>query len=176
MIFSETKLKGAFVVDIEPRHDERGLFARSFCAQEFSDHGLESHFVQCNVSRNVKKGTVRGMHFQKAPFEEGKLVRCTHGRIFDVIVDLRPESESRLDWYGIELSDENHRALYIPPGFAHGFQTMEGNSEVFYQMTEFYHEECSTGVRWNDPAIAIEWPFADPIISPRDASYPDIAS
>lgn len=173
MIFSETELKGAFIVDPERHADHRGFFARTFCEEEFRRHGLISRFVQCNVSFNSKKGTLRGMHFQIAPKEEGKLVRCTSGAIYDAIVDLRPDSPTFLNWVGAELTKENRRALYIPPGFAHGFQTLSNDAEVFYQMTEFFEPRLARGVRWNDPAFGIQWPLQDPILSEKDSLYPD---
>lgn len=177
MLFTETQLKGAFLVDLQLREDERGFFARSWCQNEFSEIGLNSDLVQCNISFNLKKGTLRGMHYQTEPFPEAKVVRCTMGRIYDVIVDLRPESPTFKKWIGVDLSAENRRALYVPFGFAHGFQTLSDNSEVFYQMSEFYHPECSTGVRWNDPAFGIEWPLSQQVvISERDLSYTDFVS
>ena len=171
MIFSETKLKGAFIIDIEPREDERGFFARSWCEDEFQQHGLNTHLVQCNISYNKKRGTLRGMHYQVAPFAETKLVRCTMGAIYDVIVDLRRDSPTYLHWISVELTAENHRALYVPEEFAHGFQTLTDNTEVFYQMSEFYHAECSRGIQWDDPAIGIVWPLRnDVILSAKDKS------
>src|SRR5210317_898218 len=141
MTFTETKLKGAFVIDLEPIQDERGFFARTWCKKEFEAHGLNPNLVQCNTSFNKKKGTLRGMHYQTAPYEEAKLIRCTMGSIYDVIIDLRKESETLKQWYACKLTAENRKMLYVPEGFAHGFQTLEDNSEVFYQMTEFYHPE-----------------------------------
>jgi len=176
MIFTETKLKDAFILDLERREDDRGFFARSWCQKEFADHGLNTRLVQCDISFNAKKGTLRGMHFQAAPFEEAKLVRCTAGAIYDVIVDLRPNSPSFKQWFGTELTFLNRRALYIPEGFAHGFQTLADNSEVFYQMSEFYVAESARGVRWNDPAFAIEWPESERTISHRDSQYADFVS
>ena len=173
MRFEQTKLPGAWIVDISPLTDHRGLFARTFCHQEFESQQLISNFVQCNVSFNTHKGTLRGMHIQREPFAEGKLVRCTSGVIYDVIVDLRPDVPTFCKWLGVELSAENRRALYIPPGFAHGFVTLTEGAEVFYQMTEYYHQDHASGVRWNDPAFGITWPLNDPIISENDAAYPD---
>ena len=172
MIFNETKLKGAYVIDIEPLEDERGFFARSFCRKEFEERGLNPCIVQCNISFNKKKGTVRGMHYQAAPHEEAKLVSCIGGAIYDVIVDLRPDSSTYCQWVAVELSSQNHKMLYIPEGFAHGFQTLEDNTEVFYQMSEFYHPECARGIRWDDPAFGIEWPLMEKIISTRDCLHP----
>ena len=176
MLFTETKLKGAYIVDLEPREDERGFFARSWCADEFEKLGLNANLSQCNISFNKKCGTLRGMHFQDEPYPEAKLVRCTMGAIYDVIVDLRPESPTFRRWFAVELSAENRRALYVPEHFAHGFQTLTDNSEVFYQMSEFFHPECARGLRWDDPAFGIEWPHAAPILSPRDQAYEDYRS
>jgi len=158
MIFTETKLKGAYLIDIEPHGDERGFFARAYCQQEFMAHGLNSNWAQFNISLNKKRGTLRGMHYQSEPYGEIKLVRCTLGKVFDVIVDLRTESQTFTQWFGIELTAENHTILYVPKGFAHGYQTLEDNTEVFYQVSEFYHPECACGVRWNDPVFSIKWP------------------
>jgi dTDP-4-dehydrorhamnose 3,5-epimerase len=173
MIFNETKIPGAFEISLEPRTDERGFFARSWCQREFEDHGLNSRTVQCNVSFNAKKGTLRGMHYQEAPFAEAKIVRCTQGAIYDVIVDLRPPSRGFKKWIGVELTSAQRNMIYIPEGCAHGFLTLEDNTELFYQMSEFYHPELSRGVRWNDPAFQIAWPSEVELISERDASYPD---
>ena len=152
--------------------DERGSFARSFCQGEFRAHGLDPVIAQCNISFNKRRGVLRGLHYQVKPHEEVKLVRCTRGAIWDVIVDLREGAPTRYRWFATELTADNRRALYIPRGFAHGFQTLADNSEVFYQMSEFYHPESARGVRWNDPVIGIAWPLADPVVSPRDRSYP----
>lgn len=176
MRFEETRLKGAFLVEVEPQQDERGMFARSFCAREFAEHGLNERFVQCNVSRNTKCGTLRGLHYQKPPFEETKLVRCTRGRVFDVIVDLRRQSTTYREWFGVELGEQDCRALYIPPGFAHGFQTLVEQADVFYQMSNYYDPGSAAGVRWDDPAFAIDWPLLAPILSSRDASYVNVRS
>lgn len=173
MIFTETPLKGSFVIDLELKEDERGFFARSWCRNEFEARGLNTRLVQCNVSFNKKKGTLRGMHYQVAPHEEAKLVRCTMGSIYDVIVDLRPESPTYMQHAAVILSAANRRALYIPERFAHGFQTLEDNTEVFYQMSEFYAPECARGFRWNDPAFAISWPEDARVISPKDLAYPN---
>lgn len=171
MKFIETPLRDAYVIEIEPHRDERGFFARSWCTREFRERGLNARLVQCNVSFNQRKGVLRGMHYQADPFPEAKLVRCTRGRIFDVIVDLRPESVSFRKWYGIELAEGGIEMVYVPEGFAHGFQTLEDNTELLYLMSEFYHPECSRGVRWDDPAISIQWPIPDPIVSDKDRSY-----
>jgi len=172
MIFKETTLKGSFIIDFEPIADERGFFARSFCQREFASHKLNAHIAQCNISFNKNRGTLRGMHFQKAPEAEAKLVRCTQGSIYDVIIDLRPESPTYCHWIAVELTADNYRALYIPEGLAHGFQTLVDNSEVFYQMSVFYAPEFASGVRWDDPAFGITWPLTDPIISDKDRLYP----
>jgi dTDP-4-dehydrorhamnose 3,5-epimerase len=173
MRFVATPLPGAYLIDLDRIEDERGFFARTFCRDEFLDHGLNPRLVQCSLSFNGARGTLRGMHFQVAPHEEAKLVRCTAGAIFDVIVDLRPGSPTRLRWFGAELSAQNHRMLYVPEGFAHGLLTLEDNSEVFYQISEFFTPECARGFRWDDPAIAIAWPQPVRIISDRDRSYPN---
>ena len=173
MIFTETKLKGAFTIDLEPIEDERGFFARTWCKKEFKAHGLNSDLAQCNTSFNKKKGTLRGMHYQTAPHEEAKLVRCTMGTIYDVIIDIRIKSKTYLQWFACELTSENRKMLYVPEGFVHGFQTLEDNCEVFYQMTEFYHPDCSKGIRWDDPTFDIKWPGETKIISARDQSYPE---
>jgi dTDP-4-dehydrorhamnose 3,5-epimerase len=173
MIFTETKLPGLYLVDLERREDERGFFARSWCLNEFGVAGLDTRLVQCNVSFNIRRGTLRGMHWQADPYPETKLVRCTQGAIYDVAVDLRPDSPTFRQWVGVELTAENRRALYIPGGFGHGFQTLMANSEVFYQMSEFYHPDAARGARWNDPAFDIQWPLADPILAEKDRAYPD---
>jgi dTDP-4-dehydrorhamnose 3,5-epimerase len=174
MIFTETRLKGAFIIQLEPREDERGFFARTFCAEEFAQHGLNPRVVQCNVSYSRKKGTLRGMHYQVAPFTEAKLVTCLAGSIYDVIIDLRPESSTYCRWLAVELSARHPRStLYVPAYFAHGFQTLADDTEVFYQMSEFYHPDSARGVRWNDPAFAIHWPEDDRIISGKDQALPD---
>ena len=175
MIFTETKLKGAFIIDVEPYEDERGFFARSWCEDEFRRHGLNSRLVQCNISFNNKRGTLRGIHYQAAPFPEAKLVRCTMGAIYDVIIDLRADSTTFKQWVFVELSAENRRAFYIPEDFAHGFQTLMDHTEVFYQMSEFYHPECARGVRWDDLAFGVKWPFSPSIISQQDAGYEDFS-
>lgn len=173
MIFTETALKGAWIIDPQRIDDERGFFARSFCREEFAAHGLETEVAQCNISYNKAKGTLRGMHFQLLPRTEAKLVRCTRGAIYDVLIDLRPASATFRQWTAVELTGNNHRSLYIPEGFAHGFQTLEDDSEVFYQMYEYFAPDCAAGVRWDDPAFGIAWPLANPVISAKDRSYPD---
>ena len=173
MRFTETTLPGAFVVDVERHEDERGFFARSWCTQEFRDRGLNPCVVQCNVSWNRIKATLRGMHYQATPHAEVKLVRCTRGSVYDVIVDLRERSPTYLGHVGVELSADSHRALYIPDGFAHGFMTLEDDTEVFYQMSALYEPSAAKGVRWNDPAFGIDWPLPVSMISSRDRDYAD---
>ncbi len=176
MIFIETKLAGAFVIEPERKEDERGFFARSWCPHEFAAHGLNPRWAQCSISFNTKKGTLRGMHYQRAPHEEAKLVRCTRGAVYDVIVDLRPHSATFRQWIAAELTAENHRMMYVPEGFAHGLQTLQDSTEVFYQISEFYHPESACGVRWNDPMVGIEWPQDKRTISLRDQQLPDFVS
>jgi dTDP-4-dehydrorhamnose 3,5-epimerase len=174
MQFVETLLKGAYIVEIDAFHDERGFFARSWCREEFTRHGLNPNLVQCSVSFNTKRGTLRGMHYQIAPHEEAKVVRCTRGAIYDVIIDLRPNSGTFKQWVALELTADNHRMVYVPEGFAHGFQTLTDNSEVFYQMSTFYQPQFARGVRWDDPAFALLWPESElRIISEKDQQYPD---
>ncbi len=168
MIFKETKLKGAYTIEMEKTEDERGFFAYSYCQKEFRKRGIDFNIVQCNVSFNKTKGTLRGMHYQSSPFEQAKLVSCIKGRIYDVIVDLRKESDTYCLSHAVELSAEGYKMLYIPKGFAHGYQTLEDNSVVFYQMAEFYHPECATGVRWDDPLFSINWPLKVRVISEKD--------
>lgn len=174
MRFEELHLGGAFVIEPERKEDERGFFARTWCRREFAAHGIDCDWVQCNISFNKRRGTLRGMHYQIAPHEEAKLVRCTMGALYDVIVDLRPSSPQRGKWVGVELTADNRRMLYVPPGFAHGFQTLADDTEVFYQMSEFHCPEAARGVRWNDPKLAIDWPPCEQrIITARDQNYPD---
>ncbi|MGA2911975.1 MAG: dTDP-4-dehydrorhamnose 3,5-epimerase [Methanoregula sp.] len=172
MIFTETKIKGAFIIEPELLEDERGFFARSFSQEEFQKYGLETDIVQCNISYNKKKGTLRGMHYQVLPFEEAKIVSCFKGSIYDVIVDLRRESATCRQWVAVELSDENFRMVYIPKGCAHGFQTLMDDVTVYYQMTEFFHPEYSHGVKWDDAAFGIRWPTGKKMISERDKQFP----
>lgn len=172
MRFVSTPLAGAFLIELERIPDERGFFSRAYCQREFAEHGLETATAQCNVSFNRQTGTLRGLHYQIAPHAEAKLVRCTSGRIFDVIVDLRPDSPSRYRWHAAELSASNRRMLYVPKGFAHGFQTLADDTEVFYQMSESYHPESARGLRWNDPRLGIEWPIGEPTVSEKDRGYP----
>jgi dTDP-4-dehydrorhamnose 3,5-epimerase len=173
MIFTETPIAGAYVIEVERMEDDRGFFARTWCQREFERHGLKPRLVQCSVSFNNRKGTLRGMHYQAAPHAEAKLVRCTAGAVYDVIVDLRPDSRTLCQWFSVELTADNRRALFIPEGLAHGFLTLADSTEVFYQMSEFFTPDCARGVRWNDPAFDIRWPAPVAVISPRDAAYPD---
>ncbi|MDH5629980.1 MAG: dTDP-4-dehydrorhamnose 3,5-epimerase [Gammaproteobacteria bacterium] len=175
MKFTETSLKGAFVIEPDRIEDERGYFARSYCQSEFSKQGINLDIKQSNISFNKDKGTLRGMHYQEKPHEEAKLVRCTRGSIYDVIIDLRPDSATFKQWFSVELNQKNNKILYIPEGFAHGFQTLQDNSEVFYEMFEFYSPESAKGVRWNDPAFDITWPDKQCVISEKDRSYPDFS-
>jgi dTDP-4-dehydrorhamnose 3,5-epimerase len=173
MIFHSTKLAGAYEIHLEPKSDERGFFARSWCQQEFAHHRLNPKVVQCNVSVTLRRGTLRGLHFQSAPFAEAKLVRCTSGAIYDVVLDLRPASPTFRCWISIVLSAESRNMVYVPEGCAHGFLTLQDNVEVFYQMSEFYNAEAARGVRWDDPAFRITWPGKVEVISERDRTYPD---
>jgi dTDP-4-dehydrorhamnose 3,5-epimerase len=174
MIFAPLELDGAVVLDLELREDERGFFARTWAREEFEAHGLNPALVQCNLSFNHRRGTLRGMHFQRAPHAEVKLIRCTRGAIFDVIVDLRPDSATYTHWLGMELSADNRRALYVPEGFAHGYQTLVDATETQYQVSEAYAPEAEGGVRWDDPVFRIDWPPAESlIISEKDRTWPD---
>ncbi|NJR64303.1 MAG: dTDP-4-dehydrorhamnose 3,5-epimerase [Leptolyngbyaceae cyanobacterium CRU_2_3] len=173
MRFIPTSLLGAYIVESERLEDNRGFFARTWCQQEFADHGLDPNLVQCSISFNQKKGTLRGMHLQISPSTETKLVRCTQGAIYDVIVDLRSDSSTFLQWTAVELTAENRKALYIPKGLAHGFQTLKDDTEIFYQMSDFYASECAQGFRWNDPKFKIDWPEEVSVISQRDREYQD---
>jgi dTDP-4-dehydrorhamnose 3,5-epimerase len=170
--FVPAPLAGAFVVELDRLEDERGFFARTFCTEEFRRHGLNPHVEQCSISSNLLRGTLRGMHYQASPYEEAKLVRCTRGAIFDVLVDLRSASPTRLKWFGVELSAGNRRALYVPEGFAHGFLTLAADSEVLYQISAPYRPEAQRGFRWDDPGVGIAWPEAATQISPRDRALP----
>jgi dTDP-4-dehydrorhamnose 3,5-epimerase len=172
MIFTESPLPGVYWVDIERLADERGFFARAYCADEFAARGLGPELRQCSVSYNARKGTLRGMHYQAAPHEEHKLVRCTAGAIFDVVVDIRPASAYYRRWMGVELTADSRRSLFIPPGFAHGFLTLTNDTEVYYMISVAHAADFSRGVRWNDPAIAIEWPASPTVLSARDAAHP----
>lgn len=172
MRFIPTSLVGAYLIEPELISDERGFFARTYCRDEFAHKGLNPSLVQCNISYNKVRGTLRGMHYQKWPHPEAKLVRCTQGGIYDVIVDLRTDSSTFTQWFGVELTAENRKALYVPEGFAHGFLTLMDDTEVLYQLSEFFHAECAAGIRWNDPLFAINWPRKIIVISDRDARYP----
>lgn len=176
MLFTETRLSGAFVIDIAPIRDERGFFARTWAPEEFQKRGLDPTLAQCNASWNDKKGTLRGMHFQKEPFGEVKIVRCTAGAMLDVIVDLRKASPTYCQWTSVELSAANHRALYIPRGIAHGFITLTDDAEVYYHVSAPFSPPHATGVRWNDPAFNITWPFAPTVISEKDRVWPDFVA
>jgi dTDP-4-dehydrorhamnose 3,5-epimerase len=173
MTFTETALPGAFVIEPELIKDERGFFSRIWSDKEFAEHGLESRMVQCNASFNLKKGTLRGMHYQLAPYAQAKLVCCIRGSIYDVIIDLRRDSPTFRKWVAVDLSASNRLMLYVPKGLAHGFQTLEDNTEIFYQMSEVYAPESASGVRWNDPAFSISWPADTRTIIDRDQNYPD---
>lgn len=176
MIFTPTRLAGVTLVDAERHEDERGFFTRTWCAREFAAQGLSPTLAQCSLSRTKRAGTVRGMHFQRPPHEEEKLVRCARGAIWDVVLDLRPSSPTFRQWQGFELTDANGRAVYVPKGVAHGFQTLSDETEVTYQISEFYAPEAAGGVRYDDPAFAIDWPRPVTTLSPRDRSWPDFAA
>jgi dTDP-4-dehydrorhamnose 3,5-epimerase len=171
MIFTETKLRGAFIIDLEPRPDERGFFARAFCQNEFEAHGLKPVIAQANVAFNIRKGTLRGMHFQFPPAAETKVVRCTRGAILDIIVDLRPESPTFLQHIAVELNEDNHRALYVPERFAHGYQVLRDSTETSYQVGEFYTPGCEGGLMFNDPRLGLEWPLPVAVISEKDQRW-----
>jgi dTDP-4-dehydrorhamnose 3,5-epimerase len=173
MIFHETGLSGVFEVHLEPMTDDRGFFARSWCQKEFESRGLNPKVVQCNLSFNTKKGTLRGIHYQAAPHQEAKVVRCTRGAIYDVVVDLRPQQRTFRKWIGVLLTSANRNMLYVPEGCGHGFLTLENETEVFYQMSEFYRPELARGVRWDDPSFQIAWPDKVEVISERDRTYPN---
>jgi dTDP-4-dehydrorhamnose 3,5-epimerase len=171
LIFTKTDVKGAYIVELEKIHDERGFFARSWDKKEFEMKGIDSNLVQCSISFNKLKGTLRGIHYQKVPFEESKLVSCTKGKIFDVVIDLRPNSTSYKKWISVELTEQNQKMIFIPKGCAHGFQTLDDNTEVFYQISEVYNPESSRGIRWNDPKFNINWPLEISNISEKDIAY-----
>jgi dTDP-4-dehydrorhamnose 3,5-epimerase len=173
MLFIETNLPGVFEIHLEPARDSRGFFARSWCQKEFEDRGLNPRLVQCNVSFNIRRGTLRGMHYQEAPKAEAKLVRCTSGSVYDVVIDLRPPSPTYKRWVGVDLAADQRNMIYVPEGCAHGFLTLEDNTEIFYQMSEFYSPELARGVRWDDPAFQITWPGKVEVISDRDRTYAD---
>jgi dTDP-4-dehydrorhamnose 3,5-epimerase len=171
--YTETPLAGAYVIELERHGDERGFFARTFCERELAAHGLPTHWPQCNLSRNARAGTLRGMHYNAAPHSEAKLVRCTRGAIFDAIIDLRATSATRDRWFGVELSDQEGNALYIPEGFAHGFVTLRDETDVFYHMGRFYEGGAARGLRWDDPRFGVVWPVRPTVLSERDRTYPD---
>ena len=173
MIFKETKLQGAFIIEPEMLIDERGAFARTFCRKDFESHGLNGSISQCSISLNTRKYTLRGMHYQKKPCAEAKLVRCSRGVIYDVIVDLRYDSPTFKQWTSVEISAENRKMVYVPVDFAHGFQTLTDGTEVIYQMSEFYSPSHADGFRWNDPSFKIKWPSDNFVISSKDQTYPD---
>ncbi len=175
MIFRKTKLVSTFEIDLEPRADERGFFARTWCHEEFKKSGLNPRLVQCSISFNTRKGTLRGMHYQADPYVEAKVVRCTRGAIYDVVIDLRFDSPTFKEWIAVELTAEKRNMVYVPEGCGHGFLTLEDESEIFYQMSEFYNPESARGVRWDDPAFGIAWPEMVEVISERDRSYPNFA-
>lgn len=173
MIFRETPLPGAYIIEVDRRVDARGFFARIWCSDEFSTHGLKTDLVQCNLSWSERRGTLRGMHYQTEPFRETKLVRCVRGAIFDAIIDLRTDSSTFKQWFGVELTAESRAAIYVPEGFAHGVQTLTDDTEIVYFVTAPYSAEHESGVRWNDPTFGIEWPVRDAIVSEKDAQIPD---
>jgi dTDP-4-dehydrorhamnose 3,5-epimerase len=176
MKFSELALQGSYLIEIEQHKDNRGFFARTFCQDEFAKHNINMKIAQCNVSYNASKGTIRGLHFQIPPYEESKIVRCTRGAIFDVIVDIRQSSPTFCHWASAILTEQNYQAVYVPPGFAHGFQTIEEHTEVWYEMSTTYNPAAARGLRWNDPLLRIDWllPQNQLTISARDASFPDL--
>ena len=173
MVLEETTVPGAFQIHLQPQYDERGFFARSWCQREFESNGLNPNLVQCSISYNARKGTLRGMHYQAAPYAESKLVRCTKGTIYDVVLDMRPQSSTFKRWVAMVLTSEKRNMVYIPEGCAHGFLTLEDSTEVFYQMSQFYNPDSARGVRWDDPAFRIAWPAKGEVISDRDRTYPD---
>jgi len=173
VIFTSSRLQGVYTVDLAPIGDERGFFARTFCKKEFASRGLHDDWVQCNISFNQHSGTIRGMHYQRSPFGEVKLVQCIRGSIYDVVIDLRRASETYLQWEAFELNEQNRTMLYIPDGFAHGFQTLKDETEVFYQMGNYFQPDAAGGIRWDDPSLSIHWPLTCTIISDKDLSYPE---
>lgn len=175
MIFKELQLDGVYTVDLEPKEDSRGFYARAWCRDEFGSKGLATDFAQINISYTHKKGTVRGLHYQLPPYGEVKLVRCVRGTIFDVVIDMRPESPTYRQWLGIELSAENRRALYVPENFAHGFVSLTDDCELIYSISSEYHPESERGIRYNDPSIGIQWPIDIDIVSEKDRNLPDLA-
>jgi dTDP-4-dehydrorhamnose 3,5-epimerase len=175
MKFVPTKLSGVWLIELELREDERGFFARTFCEQEFAARGFNTRWPQCNLTRTLRRGVIRGLHYQAAPKPETKLIRCAAGAVWDVVVDVRPDSPTYGQWEAFELTAENHRQLYAPGGYAHGFQCLVDGSEVFYQMSEFYHPELARGIRWDDPTLKIPWPVPNPMLSARDQNLPPLA-
>ena len=173
MKFTETPIGGVYVIDVEPVEDHRGFFARTFCEDEFRARGLETHFAQASIAFSARKGTLRGMHYQRDPWAEVKLVRCTRGGVYDAVIDLRPLSPTFRRNFAVELTADNRRLLYVPKGLAHGYQTLEDDTEISYQMSTPYHPEAAAGVRWNDPAFGVRWPAEVTVIAERDAAYPD---
>jgi dTDP-4-dehydrorhamnose 3,5-epimerase len=173
MIFGETKLPGVFEIHLELKADERGFFARTWCQKEFEAHGLNTSLAQCNVSFNTRRGTLRGIHYQASPCAESKLVRCTQGAIYDVVVDLRPDLPTFREWIAVVLTAQERNMVYVPEGCGHGFLTLKDDAEIFYQMSEFYNAESARGVRWDDPAFQISWPGKVEVISERDRTYPN---
>jgi len=176
MIFNKTSLKDAYVLELEKFEDERGFFARAFCKNEFSDHDIKFPVAQANISFTKQKGTLRGMHYQTSPHEEAKLIRCTKGSIYDVIIDVRNDSPTYKKWFGAVLSDDNYKMMYVPEGFAHGFLTLEDDIEVTYMVSEFYAPGAEKGIRWNDPAFNIDWPTEVKVVSEKDKNWPDFSS
>ncbi|MBN1877082.1 MAG: dTDP-4-dehydrorhamnose 3,5-epimerase [Anaerolineae bacterium] len=173
MIFTRTSFPDIWIIEPEKLQDERGFFARAWCEDEMRSYGLNTALVQCNISFSHRKGTLRGLHYQAFPHAEVKLIRCTRGAIYDVVVDLRPESPTFKKWMSVELTADNYKMFYIPVGCAHGFQTLSDDTEVFYQMSEFHHPECAGGVRWDDPAFSVKWPLDVTVISEKDLCWPD---
>lgn len=173
MIFTPTKLAGAFIIDLKKIEDDRGFFSRTFCINEFKDQGIDIEIRQANTNLSTKKGTIRGMHYQRHPYEEDKIVRCTKGALFDVIIDLRKDSPTYKQWIGVKLTENNHRALFVPKGFAHGFLTLEDNTEANYLVSQFYTPGAEAGIRFNDPQFGIEWPFEPIVVSDKDLSHPN---
>ena len=173
MLFHQTKLEGSYIIELEELRDGRGFFARSWCKKEFEGHRLNTCIVQTNIGFSEKKGTLRGLHYQKAPHEEVKLVRCTRGAMYDAIIDLRPDSRTYLQWISVELTDSNHKMLYVPEGFAQGYLTLSDNTEMCYQTSQFYAPQSARGVRFSDPVFKIDWPIPIKIISEADMTWPD---
>ena len=173
MKFIETKLPGAFVIEPEKKEDKRGFFTRTWCKNELGNHGLKAEIAQVNINFNKQRGTLRGMHYQAAPYGECKIIKCTRGAVFDVVIDLRKDSPTYLDWIGVELTGDNFRMLYVPENFSHGFITLEDQTEICYMVTQFYTPEAERGIRWDDPSFNIKWPLHPQVISDKDSSYPD---